>query len=91
MSSGHHSPYTFNIVNYEKANSQYNFGKASPTLVITWPKFLTSVQLLGMQPVMFSVKEAMLGRPYWRRVGVNISYYRNHFNNPSHAEKQVCF
>ena len=27
MVGGMHSPYTFNIINYEKANSQFNFGK----------------------------------------------------------------
>lgn len=32
-----------------------------------------------MKPVMFSVKEAMEGRPYWTRVGKEICYYRNHF------------
>ena len=40
MKSGDHFPYIFNIINYEKANSQFNF---------------------GMQPVMFSVKEALEG------------------------------
>ena len=41
MKSGEHFPYIFNIINYEKANSQFNF---------------------GMQPVMFSVKEALEGQ-----------------------------
>ena len=41
MKSGDHFPYIFNIINYEKANSQFNF---------------------GMQPVMFSVKEALEGQ-----------------------------
>ena len=31
----------------------------------------------GMQPVMFSVRDAMQGRPYWRRAGEKISYYKN--------------
>ena len=55
MKGGEHYPYIFNIINYEKANSQFNF---------------------GMQPVMFSVAEAMKGRPHWRRVGEDICYYR---------------
>ena len=50
--------YTFNVVNYEKANSQFNF---------------------GMQPLMFSVKEAVSGRPFWTRVGKDIIYFKNHF------------
>nr|KAG5708612.1 hypothetical protein BaRGS_033033 [Batillaria attramentaria] len=33
----------------------------------------------GMQPVMFSVAEAMQGRGAWVRTGVDICYYRNHF------------
>ena len=27
MVSGEHAPYIFNIINYEKTNSQFNFGK----------------------------------------------------------------
>ena len=41
MKGGQHYPYIFNIINYEKANSQFNF---------------------GMQPVLFSVKEALQGK-----------------------------
>ena len=55
MKGGEHYPYIFNIINYEKTNSQFIF---------------------GMQPVMFSVKEAMEGRPHWRRVGTDICYFR---------------
>jgi hypothetical protein len=36
-----------------------------------------------MRPVMFSVKEAMEGRPFWRRVGQDICYYRNNFSKSS--------
>ncbi|KAM3828309.1 cytosolic carboxypeptidase 4 [Vipera latastei] len=35
----------------------------------------------GMQPVMYSVKEALLGRPHWIRVGYDISYYKNQYRN----------
>ena len=59
MASGEQYPYVFNIINYEKANSQFNF---------------------GMQPVMFSVKEARAGRPYWRRVGSDICYFKNKYS-----------
>jgi len=48
--------YRFNIINFEKVNSQFNS---------------------GMQPVMFSVRDALNGKPYWRRVGEKISYYKN--------------
>ncbi|BHF83644.1 hypothetical protein SprV_0902678700 [Sparganum proliferum] len=33
----------------------------------------------GMQPLVFSVCEAMEGRPYWLRSGENVKYYKNHF------------
>lgn len=32
-----------------------------------------------MKPVMYSVKDALQGRPYWLRVGSEICYYKNHF------------
>ncbi|CAG9581580.1 unnamed protein product [Danaus chrysippus] len=37
----------------------------------------------GMKPVMYSVKEAVLGRPGWVRAGSDICYYRNsyHYSN----------
>lgn len=31
----------------------------------------------GMQPVLYSVCEALLGRPHWLRVGSEICYYRS--------------
>ena len=37
------------------------------------------IVLTGMRPVMFSVSEALQGRPYWYRVGTRICYYKNHF------------
>ncbi|KAJ8304681.1 hypothetical protein KUTeg_018264, partial [Tegillarca granosa] len=40
---------------------------------------LRKVVWVGMKPVMFSVMEAMEGRPYWTRVGTDICYYKNHF------------
>ncbi|XP_077685462.1 cytosolic carboxypeptidase 4 [Eretmochelys imbricata] len=33
----------------------------------------------GMQPVMYSVKEALQGKPHWIRVGSDICYYKNHY------------
>ncbi|XP_046628636.1 cytosolic carboxypeptidase 1-like isoform X1 [Neodiprion virginianus] len=56
------SPYTFNIINCEKANSQFNF---------------------GMKPILFSVREAQLGRPGWVRTGSDICYYRNCYQRPT--------
>ncbi|XP_039759457.1 cytosolic carboxypeptidase 1-like isoform X3 [Pararge aegeria] len=34
----------------------------------------------GMKPVMYSVKEAVLGKPGWVRVGSDICYYRNSYH-----------
>jgi hypothetical protein len=37
----------------------------------------------GMKPLMYSVCEAVLGRPGWIRVGTDICYYRNCYQNLS--------
>ncbi|KFV48686.1 Cytosolic carboxypeptidase 1, partial [Gavia stellata] len=39
----------------------------------------------GMQPLMYSVQEALNSRPYWTRVGTDICYYKNHFSRSSIA------
>ena len=36
----------------------------------------------GMKPLMYSVQESLLGRPGWLRVGTDICYYRNCYQNP---------
>ncbi|KAL2092592.1 hypothetical protein ACEWY4_012390 [Coilia grayii] len=56
--------YRFNIINCEKANSQFNY---------------------GMQVLMYSVQEAIGGRPQWGRTGQDICYYKNHFSRSSIA------
>lgn len=33
----------------------------------------------GMQPVLYSVREALEGRPHWIRTGSDVCYFRNHF------------
>ncbi|XP_041966586.1 cytosolic carboxypeptidase 4 isoform X2 [Alosa sapidissima] len=43
----------------------------------------------GMQPVLFSVREALEGRPCWVRTGTEICYYRNHFQ-PNSCQKDSC-
>ncbi|KRX79333.1 Cytosolic carboxypeptidase 1 [Trichinella sp. T6] len=37
----------------------------------------------GMQPLVFSVTEALLGRPGWVRIGGNCVYYRNFYSRGS--------
>ncbi|XP_072372802.1 cytosolic carboxypeptidase 1 isoform X4 [Scyliorhinus torazame] len=39
----------------------------------------------GMHPIMYSVQEAMLGRPQWIRTGTDTCYYKNHFSRSSMA------
>ncbi|ETE63023.1 Cytosolic carboxypeptidase 1, partial [Ophiophagus hannah] len=39
----------------------------------------------GMQPLMYSVQEALGGRPSWIRTGTDICYYKNHFSRSSIA------
>uniref|UniRef100_A0A8D0GGW5 Cytosolic carboxypeptidase 1 n=1 Tax=Sphenodon punctatus TaxID=8508 RepID=A0A8D0GGW5_SPHPU len=39
----------------------------------------------GMQPLMYSVQEALNARPWWMRVGTDICYYKNHFSRSSIA------
>ncbi|XP_030434866.1 cytosolic carboxypeptidase 4 [Gopherus evgoodei] len=39
----------------------------------------------GMQPVMYSVKETLQGRPHWIRVGSDICYYKNHYRRSAAA------
>ncbi|XP_078024416.1 cytosolic carboxypeptidase 4 [Epinephelus lanceolatus] len=44
----------------------------------------------GMQPVLYSVKEALEGRPHWVRTGTEICYYRNNFC-PAQCKRRTTF
>lgn len=44
----------------------------------------------GMQPVLYSVREALEGRPHWVRTGTEICYFRNHFC-PAQCRKKTPF
>ncbi|CAL8357856.1 unnamed protein product [Lota lota] len=44
----------------------------------------------GMQPVLYSVREALDGRPHWVRTGTEICYFRNHFC-PAHGRRGQTF
>ena len=44
-----------------------------------------------MQPVMFSVKEAMAGRPYWKRIGRDVCYYKNNYSKSVHCDDEPNF
>ncbi|XP_073917593.1 cytosolic carboxypeptidase 4 isoform X2 [Castor canadensis] len=48
----------------------------------------------GMQPTLYSVKEALLGRPSWVRTGYEICYYKNHYQQNTAAAGRAsgkCF
>ncbi|XP_060708839.1 cytosolic carboxypeptidase 4 [Hemiscyllium ocellatum] len=48
----------------------------------------------GMQPVMYSVHEALCGRPHWIRVGSDIYYYKNHYcryNAATRGQKETSY
>ena len=61
------APYTFNLINCEKTNSQFNY---------------------GMKPILYSVREATLGRQGWFRAGTDVCYFRNGYKIP-HTNKQT--
>ncbi|XP_053283441.1 cytosolic carboxypeptidase 4 [Pleuronectes platessa] len=44
----------------------------------------------GMQPVLYSVMEALEGRPHWTRTGTEICYFRNHFC-PAQGRRKTNF
>ncbi|KAM9376128.1 cytosolic carboxypeptidase 4 [Pholidichthys leucotaenia] len=44
----------------------------------------------GMQPVLYSVREALEGRPQWIRSGSEICYFRNHFC-PAQGKRKATF
>ncbi|XP_028286731.1 cytosolic carboxypeptidase 4 [Parambassis ranga] len=44
----------------------------------------------GMQPVLYSVKEALEGGPHWTRAGEEICYFRNSFS-PTQGRKRTTF
>ncbi|XP_066445491.1 cytosolic carboxypeptidase 4 [Eleutherodactylus coqui] len=67
----HHQWFYFEV-SAMRANVPYRFN------VINCEK-VNSQFNYGMQPVIYSVKEALKGRTYWMRTGSNICYYKNLF------------
>ncbi|KAJ2948149.1 hypothetical protein O0L34_g9952 [Tuta absoluta] len=45
----------------------------------------------GMKPVLYSVKEATLGRPGWVRAGSDICYYRNSYHYANQRNHNKCY
>uniref|UniRef100_A0A8C4JIH3 tubulin-glutamate carboxypeptidase n=1 Tax=Dromaius novaehollandiae TaxID=8790 RepID=A0A8C4JIH3_DRONO len=72
-SSQHHQWFYFEVRDMKLA-VPYRFN------IINCEKFNSQFNY-GMQLVMYSVKEALQGRPCWLRVGYDISYYKNHYRS----------
>ncbi|NXN18774.1 CBPC4 carboxypeptidase, partial [Indicator maculatus] len=70
-SNQHHQWFYFEVRGMKLATS-YRFN------IINCEKFNSQFNY-GMQPVMYSVKEALQGRPRWLRAGYDICYYKNHY------------
>ncbi|XP_071794248.1 cytosolic carboxypeptidase 1-like [Asterias amurensis] len=78
INSNHHHQWFYFEVSSMRAGVTYRFN------VINCEK--TNSQFnYGMQPVLYSVREAMEGRPHWVRAGSNICYYKNNFSRSSLA------
>ena len=51
--------------------------------------FFFNFMFVGMQPVMYSVREALSGRPGWIRAGDSVCYYRNLYTtNPDQEDNE---
>ncbi|XP_054025210.1 cytosolic carboxypeptidase 4 [Dryobates pubescens] len=70
-SNQHHQWFYFEVRGMKLAVS-YRFN------IINCEKFNSQFNY-GMQPVLYSVKEALQGRPRWLRAGHDICYYKNHY------------
>ncbi|TRY93906.1 hypothetical protein DNTS_013081, partial [Danionella cerebrum] len=81
-SSAHYQWFYFEVSNME-AGVPYRFN------IINCEKG-NSQYNYGMQPVVYSVREALAGRPHWLRTGSEICYYRNHFC-PRGGQKQSFY
>lgn len=76
VNTNHHHQWFYFEVSNVKAKVKYRFNIVNCEKVNSQFNF-------GMRPVLFSVKEAMEGNPYWRRDGSEIAYYKNHFSRSS--------
>ncbi|KAK3098121.1 hypothetical protein FSP39_016346 [Pinctada imbricata] len=78
VNTNHHHQWFYFEVSNMLADAPYRFN------IVNCEK-LNSQFNFGMKPVMFSVTEAIEGRPYWFRTGTDICYYRNHFTRSPQA------
>ncbi|XP_062856327.1 cytosolic carboxypeptidase 4 [Trichomycterus rosablanca] len=81
-SSAHHQWFYFEVSGME-VNVSYRFN------IVNCEKSNSQFNY-GMQPVVYSVREALEGRPHWVRAGTEICYYRNCFCSGGFGRRQ-CF
>lgn len=72
VNSSHHAQWFYFEVSNMVADVPYRFN------IINCEKSNSQFNY-GMQPVLYSVREALEGRPHWIRSGTEICYFRNHF------------
>lgn len=78
VNTNHHHQWFYFEVSNMVADVPYRFN------IVNCEK-LNSQFNFGMKPVMFSVTDAMDGKPYWFRTGTSICYYKNHFTRSAQA------
>ncbi|XP_070542811.1 cytosolic carboxypeptidase 1-like isoform X3 [Ptychodera flava] len=78
INSNHHHQWFYFEVSGMKADIPYRFNMVNCEKPNSQFNF-------GMQPLMYSVREAVDGRPSWVRAGFDICYYKNHYSRSSAA------
>ncbi|XP_063769851.1 cytosolic carboxypeptidase 1 isoform X1 [Pseudophryne corroboree] len=78
INSNHYHQWFYFEVGGMKTNTAYRFN------IINCEKSNSQFNY-GMQPLMYSLQEALISRPWWKRVGTDICYYKNHFSRSSIA------
>ncbi|XP_068616800.1 cytosolic carboxypeptidase 1 [Brachionichthys hirsutus] len=78
INSNHHHQWFYFEVSGMRVGSTYRFN------IINSEKSNSQFNY-GMQVLMYSVQEAISGRPCWVRTGTDICYYKNHFARSSIA------
>ncbi|XP_061784960.1 cytosolic carboxypeptidase 1 isoform X2 [Nerophis lumbriciformis] len=78
INSNHHHQWFYFEVSGMRVGTMYRFN------IINCEKSNSQFNY-GMQVLMYSVQEAISGRPRWVRTGTDICYYKNHFARSSIA------
>ncbi|XP_068166619.1 cytosolic carboxypeptidase 1 isoform X2 [Antennarius striatus] len=78
INSNHHHQWFYFEVSGMRVGTTYRFN------IINSEKSNSQFNY-GMQVLMYSVQEAISGRPCWARTGTDICYYKNHFARSSIA------